>query len=291
MKIGVGLPFKTPTESWPYIKDVARMADEGPFHSFGVLDRLAYDNYEPLAMLAAVAAITTRVELVTAIIMPTLRNAGVFAKQAATIDAISNGRLHLGIAVGGREDDSIVAPVDFHTRGKRFEEQLVHMKRIWMGETLPGAQRPVGPRPVQPGGPEILVGGTHPNAIARVGRLADGYVMGGRALEREWAADIVRQVHESWHKAGREGSPRIVVTLPCALGEGADEAVAEAIGDYYGGRATAGAARQARPQPTSADAIRAGIELHEELGTDEIIFRPVTPDLAQVEALAEVISR
>ena len=289
MKVGVGLPFRMPTESWEYIEQLARRADEGPFSSFAALDRLAYDNYEAMIELAAVAAVTKRLGLMTTVLLAPLRNAGVLAKQAATIDAISNGRLTLGLAVGGREDDAIVAPAAFHDRGRRFEEQLTHMRRIWAGDVLDGAERPVGPRPVQPGGPPILIGGSSPRAMARIGRFADGYVMGGRALEAEWAQDVMAQVDASWAAAGREGCPRVVVTLPCALGPGAEEAVAGALADYYGGRDTPGAVRLERPQPTSPEIIRNAVRLHEELGTDEIIFRPVTPDLEQVDRLADAI--
>ena len=290
MKIGIGLPFKMPTDSWDYISTVARKADEGPFSSFSALDRLAYDNFEAMIELAAVAAITKRIRLVTAILLAPVRNAGVLAKEAATIDAISNGRLTLGLAVGGREDDAIVAPVEFHDRGKRFEEQLVFMRRIWAGEIIEGAQRPVGPAPVQKGGPEILIGGTHPRAMARVGKFANGYVMGGRALEEEWAKDVIDQVKKSWADADRSGEPRIIVTLLCALGEGAEDAVANALGDYYGGAGTAGATRQGRAQPTSKSIIRDAISMHESLGTDEIILRPVTANPEQIDRLADAIS-
>lgn len=290
MKIGVGLPFKMPTESWGYISELARRADAGPYSSFAALDRLAYDNYEAMAELAAVAAVTQRLRLVTTILLAPLRNAGVLAKQAATIDAISNGRLSLGLAVGGREDDAVVAPADFRGRGRRFEEQLTMMRRIWAGEILEGAQRPVGPAPVQPGGPEILIGGTHPKAIDRVGKFANGYVMGGRALEAEWAKGVMAQVEESWAAHGREGKPRIVVTLPCALGPGAEDAVAGALADYYGGAGTPGAARQDRAQPTSPEIIRNAVRMHEDLGSDEIIFRLVTPDLEQLERLTDAVA-
>lgn len=290
MKIGIGLPFKMPTDSWDYIATVARKADEGPFSSFSALDRLAYDNFEAMIELAAVAAITKRIRLVTAILLAPVRNAGVLAKEAATIDAISNGRLTLGLAVGGREDDAIVAPVEFHDRGKRFEEQLVFMRRIWAGEIIEGAQRPVGPAPVQKGGPEILIGGTHPRAMARVGKFANGYVMGGRALEEEWAKGVIDQVKKSWSDAERAGEPRIIVTLPCALGEGAEDAVTNALGDYYGGAGTAGAARQGRAQPTSKAIIKNAISMHESLGIDEIILRPVTPDPEQIDRLADAIA-
>lgn len=290
MKIGVGLPFKMPTESWGYISELARRADAGPYSSFAALDRLAYDNYEAMAELAAVAAVTQRLRLVTTILLAPLRNAGVLAKQAATIDAISNGRLSLGLAVGGREDDAVVAPADFRGRGRRFEEQLTMMRRIWAGEILEGALRPVGPAPVQPGGPEILIGGTHPKAIDRVGKFASGYVMGGRALEAEWTKGVMTQVEESWAAHEREGRPRVVVTLPCALGPGAEDAVAGALADYYGGDGRPGASRQGRGQPTSPEIIRNAVRMHEDLGSDEIIFRPVTPDLEQLDRLTDAIA-
>lgn len=289
MKVGVGLPFKMPTDSWAYIAELARRADAGPFSSFSALDRIAYDNFEAMAELAAVAAITRRLRLVTAVLLAPVRNAGVLAKQAATIDAISNGRLTLGLAVGGRADDAVVAPAEFRDRGRRFEDQLVHMKRIWAGEILEGAERPVGPAPVQPGGPEILIGGTHPRAIARVGKFANGYVMGGRALELEWAKGVIAEVDGSWQSAGRTGKPRIIVTLPCALGPGAEEAVDNALSDYYGLPGGSGQARQVRIQPTSPEIIRNAIAMHEDLGIDEIIFRPVTPDLEQLDRLADVV--
>lgn len=289
MKIGVGLPFQTPTGSWPRIRELAMRAEAGPFSSFGVLDRIAYNNHESLTLLAGVAAVTERLRLVTAILIGPLRNPGLLAKQAATVDAISKGRLTLGIAVGSREDDYTSAGASFHDRGKRFDAQLAHMRRIWAGEKVDGATYAVGPEPVQQGGPELLIGGSSPRAIARIGRYADGYVMGGRATDREWAKGVFAQVEESWRAAGRQGRPRVVASLPFALGPGAEEAVDGAIAHYYGGRSPS-SGRAGRANLSTPEDIRAAIALHEELGTDEFIFRPVALDSEQLDRLADVIS-
>ena len=291
VKIGVGLPFRTSRDSWPAIESLAREADEGPYSSFAVIDRLAYDNYEPLVMLAALASVTRRIRLMTAVLVGPLRRAGVLAKQAATIDAVSGGRLSLGIAVGSREDDALVAPSGFHDRGRRFDRQLDLMRRIWRGEVVNEAQRAVGPETVQSGGPELLIGGTAPRALDRVGKYADGYVMGGRALDREWAAGILESIEESWRAHGRAGRPRIVASMLTALGPGAEDTVRDAFADYYGGDPARLEARVARANLTTPAAIREAVAFHRELGTDELILKPATLAPDQIDRLTDVVAK
>jgi alkanesulfonate monooxygenase SsuD/methylene tetrahydromethanopterin reductase-like flavin-dependent oxidoreductase (luciferase family) len=179
MQIGLGLPSTIPGAQGTFILDWARRADSGPFSSLGVLDRLVYPNYDPLTALAAAAAVTQRVRLITTILIAPLRGTSILAKQTASIDALSNGRLTLGLAVGGREDDYRAASVEFHERGKIFDEQLATMKQIWEGQTLSGESGPIGPSPVQAGGPELLIGGNTPVALKRVGQWGNGYIVGG----------------------------------------------------------------------------------------------------------------
>jgi alkanesulfonate monooxygenase SsuD/methylene tetrahydromethanopterin reductase-like flavin-dependent oxidoreductase (luciferase family) len=290
MKISLGPTFQTPTDSWPLLRAMAERADAGPYHAFASLDRLAYNSYEPIATLAAVAAITTRVRLMTAVLVSPLRNAGVLAKQAATVDAISGGRLTLGLAVGSREDDSLVAPAGFHDRGRRFTEQLQEMRRIWAGDVQDGATYAVGPMPVQAGGPELILGGTADRALDRVGKYANGYVMGGRANDGEWVKGIMERVNKAWAANNRVGNPRFVATLPCAFGPMAEQQIEDAVAHYYGGRPGRGSEHQSPANPASAEAVRDMIAMHEELGTDEIVFRPATLDLAQVDQLTAAIT-
>jgi len=153
MKIGIGLPATTPGVQGKLILDWARQADAGPFSSLGLIDRIVYDNYEPLITLAAVAGATERIRLATTVLLAPLRNGALLAKQSASLDALSGGRLTLGLAVGGREDDYQIAETSLKNRGKRFVEQLALMERIWSGQLLEGENEPIGPKPVQPGGP------------------------------------------------------------------------------------------------------------------------------------------
>src|SRR5205085_490781 len=110
------------------ILEFARRADARGFSSLGTIDRIAYDNYESLIALAAAASVTERIRLLTDIlIVPYRANAALLAKQAATIDHLSKGRLTLGLAVGGREDDYEHSGVDFHRRGRLMDEMLAKM--------------------------------------------------------------------------------------------------------------------------------------------------------------------
>src|ERR1700738_2422587 len=105
MHVGIGLPAGVPGASGQLIIAWARRADEGPFSSLGVIDRLLYGSYEPLTVLAAAAAVTRRVRLATTIVAGPLHNDALLAKVAASVDALSAGRLVLGLAVGARRED------------------------------------------------------------------------------------------------------------------------------------------------------------------------------------------
>jgi alkanesulfonate monooxygenase SsuD/methylene tetrahydromethanopterin reductase-like flavin-dependent oxidoreductase (luciferase family) len=133
MDIGIGLPATIPGTSGSRVLEWAERADSGPFSSLGILDRLVYPNHEALISLAAAAAVT--------------------------VDALSGGRLTLGVGVGSREDDFQAAPASFHERGRWFEEQLELMKRVWSGGAVSDEVGPVGPPPARSGGPRLLIGG------------------------------------------------------------------------------------------------------------------------------------
>src|SRR5207248_1406848 len=162
MDVGIALPSMIPGVQKDVLLDWARKADASPFASLGVTDRLVWPGYEPLTALTAAAALTTRVKLITHILISTLRNTGMLAKQVASVDALSGGRLILGLGVGGREDDFIAAPADIHRRGRTMEQQLAAMKRVWSGQPIAEGVGPIGPPPGRPGGPPILMGGRAP---------------------------------------------------------------------------------------------------------------------------------
>jgi alkanesulfonate monooxygenase SsuD/methylene tetrahydromethanopterin reductase-like flavin-dependent oxidoreductase (luciferase family) len=286
MRIGIGLPATIPGTQGALVIEWARKADAAPFSSLGVLDRLAYTNYEPLTALSSAAAVTTRVRLMTTVLLAPLRSAALLAKQAASVDALSNGRLTLGLGIGGREDDFQAAGVDMRGRGKRFDTQLEAMSRIWSGERLSEQVGVIGPTPAQRGGPEILIGGSSPAAIRRLARWGVGYIAGGAPPGQ--AKIGYATALDAWTQAGRPGKPRFVGASYFGLGEDAAGRGAVYLRDYYGFLGPM-AERIAGGFPSTVEAVRATIKAFEDVGADELMLWPTIAELDQVDRLAELV--
>jgi alkanesulfonate monooxygenase SsuD/methylene tetrahydromethanopterin reductase-like flavin-dependent oxidoreductase (luciferase family) len=287
MKIGIGLPSAIPGVSGSLIREWGRLAEAGPFSSLAVLDRLVYGNYDPLTTLAVVAGETQRIRLMTAVLLAPLRNASMLAKQTASLDALSHGRLTLGFGVGGREDDYRAASAPFHTRGKRLEEHLEVMTRLWAGQPFDERTGPVGPTPVQPDGPEILLGAYAPAAINRLERWGHGFLAAGSDARQ--VGELFGLAEAAWKRGQRPGKPRLVADIVFALGP---DAIARSTGymlDYY---AFLGPMAQfmADSVLVSQEAVKAAIQAYEKIGTDELLFIPCIPELDQVRLLADCLT-
>jgi alkanesulfonate monooxygenase SsuD/methylene tetrahydromethanopterin reductase-like flavin-dependent oxidoreductase (luciferase family) len=283
MDIGIGLPNAVRGVDRAGIVDWARRAEEAGFSSLGTLDRIVYPNYESLIALAAAAAVTERIKLVTDILIAPLRsNTALLAKQAATIDQLSGGRLVLGLSPGGRQDDYDVSHVDFHRRGRVFDEQLEDLHQLWRGEG------DVGPPPVQHPRPELLIGGSGPAAVRRAAQYGDGWTMGGGTPEV--FSQVLERLREAWRSAGRDGEPRTMALFYFVLGEGAQEIAQRSLGDYYawlGDYADLIIASCAKDEAT----VRQYISGFEAAGAGEVICFPASADPGQVELLAAAVGR
>jgi alkanesulfonate monooxygenase SsuD/methylene tetrahydromethanopterin reductase-like flavin-dependent oxidoreductase (luciferase family) len=280
MQIGIGLPNTTPGADRTVILEWAGQADAGPFASLAVLDRLVYDSYDPLIALAAAAAVTQRIRLATTIVISPLRNTALLAKTAASLDALSGGRLTLGLAVGARQEDYDIAGVDYHSRGKKLTEQLVNLRSYWEDERS-------GPQAGRPGGPELLIGGGSDQTFARMARYADGYVHGGGPPKT--FARAAEKARTAWLDSGRPGQPRLWAMGYFALGDEAAQAGSAYLKDYY---AFTGpfAEKIAAGLLTTPQAIAQFRRGYSEAGCDELILFPTAPDLSQLQRLAQVIA-
>jgi alkanesulfonate monooxygenase SsuD/methylene tetrahydromethanopterin reductase-like flavin-dependent oxidoreductase (luciferase family) len=285
MDVGIGLPATIPEVDRASLLEWARRAEARGFSCLGTIDRIVYPNYDSLIALAAAAAVTERIRLATTILIAPYRgNGAVVAKQAATLDHLSNGRLVLGVAVGGREDDYAAAGLDFHTRGKRFGEMLELWQRIWRGDEF-GAAGGIGPRPPR-GRPELYIGGSVDVTFERAARYADGWIMGGAPPDQMWAN--APKLEAAWRAAGREGEPRKLALAYFSLGAQAEVDAQRYLGHYYAwlgelaDMIAAGAAKD-------AETVRRFLQGYEDAGCDELVLFPSSTDPQQVELLAEAV--
>jgi alkanesulfonate monooxygenase SsuD/methylene tetrahydromethanopterin reductase-like flavin-dependent oxidoreductase (luciferase family) len=277
MDIGIGLPNAVPRVDRAGIVEWARRAEDAGFSSLGTIDRIVYGNYESLIALAAAAAVTERIRLMTDILIAPLRaNTALLAKQTATLNHLSGGRVVLGLAVGGRQDDYEISGVDFGTRGRILDRQLEELARHWSGATG------VGPT----SRPTVLIGGGSDAAIRRAARHADGWTMGGGPPESFPEAEA--KLKEAWRAEGRAGTPRTAALFYYALGDDPEAQARAALGDYYGflgeyaEMVVAGAAKDEA-------ALRERVAAFEQAGVDEVICFPTSADPAQVDLLARAV--
>jgi alkanesulfonate monooxygenase SsuD/methylene tetrahydromethanopterin reductase-like flavin-dependent oxidoreductase (luciferase family) len=278
MDIGIGLPNTIDGVDRRGIVDWASRAEQAGFSSLGTLDRIVYSNYESLISLAAAAAVTDRIRLVTDIlILPLRANTALFAKQAATLDNLSGGRLVLGLAVGGRPDDYDMSGLEFKRRGATFDRQLSDLTELWAGDR-------VGPAPANGRRPSLLIGGSTDRAFERAARWGDGWTLGGGTPDALAAG--LDKLNQAWSGAGREGKPRNTVLMYFALGDDAEQTAQRSLGNYY---AFLGdyAEQVVQSAAKDVDTIRQYLSAFEAAGADEVVCFPVSADPAQVELLAE----
>ena len=292
MKIGMNLPVMVPGLDRELILEWSRRVDEGPYASLAAGERITFPNPEMMVTLAAAAAVTERVQLTFNVLVLPMHSAVLIAKQVATLDVISAGRVTLGVGVGGREEDyrAVGVACDERRLG-RLEEQVGLMRRAWAGEmVVDGALRPVEPAPVQPGGPEILAGSLFPKSIRRASRWADGlcsFSFGPSADEIGRQFDLARA---AWKEAERSAPPRLVTGCWFALGSGARERMDGYLKRYLNFMGP-GVAETLAPTvaTTSASALRDTVAMVEGLGADELILAPTTSDPDEVHRVADLL--
>jgi alkanesulfonate monooxygenase SsuD/methylene tetrahydromethanopterin reductase-like flavin-dependent oxidoreductase (luciferase family) len=277
VRIGVGLPTSTPNRRATELTDWAVRAELGPFTSLGVIDRLVYDSLDPLVALTAAAAVTSRLRLVTMVVIGPVRPAALLAKEAASLDALSGGRLTLGVSLGARRDDYDAVGASWGDRGRRLSDQLAAMREIWEGTTI-------GPRPATLGGPELLVGGGSGPGFARAARYADGYVHGGgppRAF-----ASAAERARAAWTDADRPGRPALWGQSYTAL---SDPDAGEAYLRHYYAFTGPFAERIAAGLLTTEKAVREHVAGYADAGCDELVLLPATSDPAELDRLADAL--
>lgn len=213
---------------------------------------------DPLAWLTYVGAVTTRLRLITGVLVLPQRNPLVLAKHVATIDHMTGGRLELGIGVGWLREEFDALGVPFERRGARTDEYMAAMRALWDGDDASYAGEFVSfdgmscnPKPAQ-GRVPLVIGGNSKFAIRRAGRHGDGYfpATGDASID---VADIVKAMRTEAEAAGRDpNAVAVMAGCPGALpGSGQDPLAAVAE------RAAAGVSRVVLPLAAFQDDLEA----------------------------------
>jgi len=292
MKIGMNLPVMVPGLDRELILEWSRRVDAGPYASLAAGERITFPNPEMMVTLAAAAAVTERVRLAFNVLVLPMHSAVLVAKQVATLDVISAGRVTLGVGVGGREEDYRAVGVSCdEKRLGRLEEQVGLMRRAWAGErVVEGALRPVGPSPVQPGGPEILAGSLFPRSIRRAARWADGLCSFSFGPSAEEVGRQFELARDAWKREARSAPPRLVTGCWFALGRGARAQMDEYLHRYLNFMGPGIVEKLAPTVTTISDrALKAAVGMIEDLGADELILAPTTSDPDEVHRVADLL--
>lgn len=288
------MPVMEPDLDAVTLKTWAKVIDDGPFSSLCWGERVAFDNPDSMTLLGALGAWTDRVRLVTTVVVPQLHDPVALAKSLATGDLISGGRLTVGLGVGGRHEDYHAVGADPATQTMRgMAERVAVMKRVWAGEKVTESVLPVGPPPVQSGGPELLVGTIGPKTVRSAASWAAG--LAGTTLDLDVAKqnELFDVARTAWAAAGKP-KPLLATSFWFAIGEAdaAREQVRRHLLRYMNWIPAefVDAIAPTTGWSGSQDELLAVLRRFASIGTDEVHLIPTSDDIEQVHRVAEVVA-
>lgn len=263
--------------------------DEGPFRSLAVGERIAFDNLEIHTTLAYAAARTERVRITPTLVILPMHPVALAAKQLATLDVLSGGRVDVVVGVGGRDQDYRAAERPFARRHQTLDDQVAELRRLWAGEPLAGDDAPVGPRPVQAGGPPIHASAMGPLSTARAARWADGnmgFTLAPNTDDHESGFGAIRA---AWAEAGRSEPPRLSTSFFYSVDADAGAVLHDYAYRYL--RVFGDEVAEMMASMTTAaglDAVTDALARLESAGCDEVYLVPTSTDPGQLADIARL---
>lgn len=290
MKLGLCLPYMTRDYDRERILGWARKIDQGPYDTLSCGERMTGHTFEMNALLAAAAAVTERVRLNASLYVLPMRSAVLTAKEAATIDVISNGRMEVTVGVGGRENDYRAVGAPFTRRHQKLDEQVAEMKKVWRGEPLWEGADEAGPRSPQGANIPLYAGAMGPKAIARAAKWADGIYGVSMPGDREGHEQIFEMAREAWKAEGRAKPPYLIGGFWYSLAPDAEQALKSYVYDYmkYMGPEIGHFMANAMTRHTPA-AILEAIENVRAAGADECLLVSATAHYDEVDRLSDLL--
>lgn len=282
MKFGMGLPNQVRNVDPTVMPGWAARSEQAGFSMLGTVGRFAYPGVVDTVALAAAAAVTSRVELISNVLLAPTWPAPLLAKELAGIDGISGGRLTIGLGLGAREDDFVLDAYPNKGLGKRFDADLEIYRDIWSGSKVGGGVNPAVPEGTRQ--VPMLFGGSAKQTYARMAKWGVGYV--GGSIPASMVAPSFEEARAAWTEAGREGAPRLIAIAYYSV---AHEDGRANIYDYYSFLGDEIATMVANNGAVGAGEIAATIKSFEDIGAETLLFNPMTDDPDEIERLAELL--
>ena len=295
MRIGFTVPGMAPDTSPSTVAEFARRAEAAGAHSVWVTDRIMDRTPEPLVMLGAVAALTSKVRIGTAVLLGSLRPPLLVAKSTATLDWLSGGRLILGLGVGSRADDFTATATPIKQRGARMDELVEILRLAWRGEPIRFQGRhqafdlgKMGRLPMQPGGPPLWFGGRSDAVLRRIARVGDGYI-GSTSTGVAGFAENWRKIRDYAADAGRDASAITPAALiHFSLDSDRDRARA-AMQAYLTQSYGAARAADLGNMVGTVDDLRRGAEEYRAAGVDVLILSSVSAEVSHLDRFCQEV--
>jgi alkanesulfonate monooxygenase SsuD/methylene tetrahydromethanopterin reductase-like flavin-dependent oxidoreductase (luciferase family) len=293
MKVGVCLPYMkaglTREDYLAWFKAI----DEGPFHALSCGERVHGPTYDMRVVLAAAAMATTRVEITPTLYVLPMHSATRVAKEVATLDILSAGRVNsIALGYGGRPKDYEAVGATFEGRYGRMDRQVEEMRKVWRGEEIVAGGGVIGPAMPRPGGPRLLAGAMGPKSIERCAQWADGlYAWSGNG-EKEELGRTFAMADAAWQRAGRKQTPYRMGGFWYTLADNGQQKLYDYVYEYLAIAGADIATMMAQSvHRSSADAVREALDNAEAAGCEELFVVPATAELSEIERLNEILAR
>lgn len=290
MRVGVALPQMAKGLDRARFSAWCRAVDDGPFSSISAGERITFHNLDGFTLCAAAAASTERVRILVNVVVLPWHSPALVAKELASMDVLSGGRVEVAVGVGGRSQDYAALGAPFAGRHRRLDDGVAELRRLWAGGAAADGQ-PVGPVPVQAGGPPILASAMGPKSLARAAHWADG-ISGFTLLgDAEETGRLFRAAEAAWSTAGRQETPRLVTGSFVALGPDAENRLRTFAAEYLHVFSPDFAASLSESMTLDDPGrLRDVLDAVEAQGADEFIVVPATSDPTMIEHLAAVVA-
>lgn len=293
MKIGICLPYMKAGLTRDDYLAWFRAVDEGPFHSISCGERVHGPTYDMRVVLSAAAMATTRVEITPTLYVLPMHNPVRVAKEVATLDILSGGRVNqVALGYGGREKDYEAVGARFQGRYGRMDRHVETLRRVWAGEEIIEGGGSIGPEMQRPDGPRLLAGALGPKSIERCAQWADGlYAWSGNGElgELQRSFDLAEA---AWQRAERTTPPYRMGGFWYTLAADGQRQLYDYVYEYLAIAGPEIATMMAESvHRHTPEAVAEGLDNAEAAGCEELFLVPATADIVEVEALAEILAR